>query len=94
MLNDDQKNAWVLMSVAGAVIALGNCAASAGFCGPVIVVLAGSPAVFTMPSGGRSGFPNSGVSWCGVVGSSVPMALSFVVFPPAKPSRRGGAYDF
>ena len=50
------------MSVAGAVIALGNWLSSTGFRGPVIVVLAGSPVVFTMPSWGRSGFPKAGVS--------------------------------
>jgi hypothetical protein len=39
-LNDDQKNALGPDVGAGAPTALGNCAASAGFCGPVIVVLA------------------------------------------------------
>jgi hypothetical protein len=62
MLNEDQKNGWVLTSVAGAVIKLGNWLSSTGFRGPVIVVLAGSPVVFTMPSWGRSGFPEVGVS--------------------------------
>ena len=62
MLNEDQKNGWVLMSVAGAVITLGNWLSSTGFRGPVIVVLAWSPVVFTMPSWGRSGFPKAGVS--------------------------------
>jgi hypothetical protein len=62
MLNEDQKNGWVLTSVAGAVITLGNWLSSTGFRGPAIFALAGSPAVFSMPSGGRSGFPKVGVS--------------------------------
>src|ERR1700744_3938377 len=62
MLNEDEKNGWVLMSVPGAVITLGNWLSSTGFRGPVIVALAGSPLVFNMPSGGRSGFPKVGVS--------------------------------
>ena len=62
MLNEDQKNGCVLMSVAGAVITLGNWLSSTGFCGPVIFALAGSPVVVSMPSGGRSGCPKVGVS--------------------------------
>jgi hypothetical protein len=62
MLNEDQKNGCVLMSVAGKVIALGHWLSGTGFCGPVIFALAGSPAVFAMPSWGRSGFPKVGVS--------------------------------
>ena len=50
------------MSVAGAVITLGNWLSSTGFRGPVIVALAGSPVVVSMPSWGRSGFPKVGVS--------------------------------
>ncbi len=57
MLNEDQKNGCVLTSVPGAVITLGNWLSSTGFRGPVIVALAGSRAMFTMPSWGRSGFP-------------------------------------
>jgi hypothetical protein len=60
MLNEDQKNGWVLMSVARAVRALGNWLSSTGFRGPVIVVLAGSPVVFTMPSGGKIRIPEGG----------------------------------
>ena len=62
MLNEDQKNGCVLTSVPGAVTTLGNWLSSTLFCGPVIVELAGSPSVFAMPSGGRSGFPKVGVS--------------------------------
>ena len=62
MLNEDQKNGWVLTSVPGAVITLGNWLSSTGLRGPAIFTLAGSPVVFTMPSGGRSGFPKVGVS--------------------------------
>ena len=62
MLNEDQKNGCVLTSVPGAVITLGNWLSSTGFRGPVIVALAGSPVVVSMPSGGRSGFPKVGVS--------------------------------
>jgi hypothetical protein len=62
MLNEDQKNGCVLMSVAGAVITLGNWLSRTGFRGPVILALAGSPLVVTMPSRGRSGFPRVGVS--------------------------------
>ncbi len=62
MLNEDQKNGCVLMSVAGAVITLGNWLSSTRFRGPVIFALAGSPLVVCMPSGGRSGFPKVGVS--------------------------------
>ena len=61
-MNEDQKNGCVLMSVAGAVTTLGNWLSSTGFRGPVIFALAGSPAVFAMPSWGRSGFPKVGVS--------------------------------
>jgi len=61
-LNEDQKNGWVLMSVPGAVDLVGELAFQHRFCGPVIVALAGSPAVVTMPSWGRSGFPRVGVS--------------------------------
>ena len=50
------------MSVPGALIALGNWLSRTGFCGPVIVALAGSPVVVSMPSWGRSGFPRVGVS--------------------------------
>jgi hypothetical protein len=49
MLNEDQKNGCVLMSVPGAVITFGNWLSSTGFRGPVIVALAGSPVVVAMP---------------------------------------------
>jgi hypothetical protein len=52
----------VLLSVPGAVIVLGNWLSSTAFRGPVIVALAGSPVMFAMPSGDRSGFPRAGVS--------------------------------
>jgi hypothetical protein len=44
MLNEDQKNGWVLTSVAGAVSTLGNWLSSAGFRGPVIAAAAASRA--------------------------------------------------
>jgi hypothetical protein len=62
MLNEDQKNGCVLMSVPGAVITFGNWLSSTGFRGLVIVALAGSPVVVAMPSGGRSGLPKVAVS--------------------------------
>src|SRR5580693_345349 len=65
MLNEDQKNGWVLMSVPGAVITLGNWLSRTGLRGPPIVVLAGSPVLVAMPSGGRSGLPKVAVSCCG-----------------------------
>jgi len=66
-LKDDQKNGCVLTSVAGGSIWFGNWLSITGLRGPVIAVLAGSRTVLTEPSGGRSGLPSSGVSWCGAV---------------------------
>jgi hypothetical protein len=40
-----------------------------------VVALAGSPVVVCMPSGGRSGFPEAGVSWWGTWVSSEPIDL-------------------
>lgn len=75
MLNDDQENGCVEMSVAGASIRFGDCDAITGFCAPVMTVLDGRSAVFTSPSRGKSGSPIDGVSWRGLDAASVSLGL-------------------
>jgi hypothetical protein len=65
MLKEDQKKAWVLISVGGGSICEGNWLRIASLCGPSLRRLSRLPSVFMRPSGGKSGLPNVGVGWFG-----------------------------
>src|SRR5262245_21333944 len=57
LLKVDQNIGMSPTSVGGGENVLGNCEASAGFCGPGSVKLEGLPRVLISPCGGSSGLP-------------------------------------
>jgi hypothetical protein len=71
MLNEDQKNGWVLTSVAGGSLCEGNWLSMTSLRGPSSRKLSGLSAVFTRPCGGKSGLPKLGVGWFGTPGAAL-----------------------
>src|SRR5215475_14356683 len=76
LLNEAQNIGMSPTSVGGGENALGNCEASAGFCGPRSVELDGLGVVLDWPCGGSSGLPKLAAFAAAAAVATVPAAAA------------------